>query len=252
MVLSKKSAQRFAKRRAIIARAPRSGGRSTYHHGDLRRTLIDAAVAVVAEGGLEALSLREAARRAGVSPGAPYHHFSTRAALLAAVAIEGFDRLSAALRGGRDRAKKTRSVPVRFREIGLGYIAFALENPVHFRIMFRPELCAGAETSAEMRAIAGGSAFQLLVDGVTEMQAAGAAPAGDPAPLILQAWSAVHGMASLLLDGPLTRTFPGQESDVLAAMVVDGVIRNWQVAAKNGADRAGGSAAASAKRARGA
>ncbi|MCA9610340.1 MAG: TetR/AcrR family transcriptional regulator, partial [Myxococcales bacterium] len=104
----------------------------SYHHGDLRQALIDASLALIEEGGVQALSLRKAARRAGVSPGAPYHHFPSRSALLAALSIEGFTRLHAKL----DEVRACCDGPeARLGACGRAYIAFAREHPAYFRVM---------------------------------------------------------------------------------------------------------------------
>jgi AcrR family transcriptional regulator len=172
----------------------------SYHHGDLRRTLLDASLALIDEQGLAALSLREVARRAGVSHQAPYFHFADRAALLAALADEGFTLLHAAMKA--EQARSPHGADAQLMAAGRGYVAFALEHPGHFRIMFRPELCAGMPPPPS-----GEAAYQLLVDGVAAAQDAHLAPAGERDTLVLLAWSLVHGLASLWLDGSL----PAQE-----------------------------------------
>ena len=105
------------------------GGRKPYHHGDLRRVLLAAAVEAIAERGAAALSLRDLARRAGVSHAAPTHHFRDKAGLLTAVAVEGFARLGAALSEARD-----------FADAGVAYVRFAMTQPGYFAVMFRPVL----------------------------------------------------------------------------------------------------------------
>ena len=100
-----------------------------YHHGDLRRVLLDAAVAAIAERGAAALSLRDLARRAGVSHAAPTHHFRDKAGLLTAVAAEGFALLGTALAEADD-----------FAATGVAYVRFATTHPGHFAVMFRPVL----------------------------------------------------------------------------------------------------------------
>src|SRR5262245_16937436 len=104
---------------------------------DLRRTVLDASLDLIAEQGLAALSMREVARRAGVSHQAPYHHFQDREGILAAIALEGFTRLHEAMR----RAAAQHTDPVeRLNAIGGAYLTFASHNPGHFKIMFRSEL----------------------------------------------------------------------------------------------------------------
>ena len=170
--------------------------RDAYHHGDLRQALIDASVALIEEGGVQNLSLRKAAKRAGVSPAAPYHHFKNRAALMAAIATEGFRRLGAEMMSSNaDEAGE------RLCQGGEAYIRFARENPAYFRVMFRPEL-ADAEEFPELRQ-ASQPVFEGLVQRVREAQGEGAIPSGDHERFVMLAWSMTHGLASLLVDGPL-------------------------------------------------
>jgi AcrR family transcriptional regulator len=105
-----------------------------YHHGDLRRVLIDAALQLVGEGGAEAVSVREAARRAGVSPGAPFRHFPSRLALLTAVAEEAQRRFRAEIEAALARAPAGDPL-ARFRCLGLAYLRWAMRNPTHFEII---------------------------------------------------------------------------------------------------------------------
>jgi AcrR family transcriptional regulator len=105
-----------------------------YHHGDLKRVLIDAALGLVEEGGAEAVSVREAARRAGVSPGAPFRHFPSRVALLTAVAEEAQRRFRVELEAALSEAPASDPL-VRFRSFGLAYLRWAMRNPAHFEII---------------------------------------------------------------------------------------------------------------------
>lgn len=144
---------------------------TTYHHGDLRSAVLAAAWKMIEKEGLAGLSVREAARRAGVSHSAPYRHFADREALLTALVAEGFARLNAVL--------ETRAG----RELGEAYVAFALEHPQRFRLMF-----SRARANADLQARFADSFGHLGADAA----AAGAA-----------AWSLVHGLASLMLEGHL-------------------------------------------------
>lgn len=187
--------------------------RTAYHHGDLRRALLDASLALIDEAGIGALSLREAARKAGVSHNAPYHHFKDRGSLLAALAEEGFAQLATEMAAARAAAPDPRA---RLEACGQAYVRFALKSPARFKLMFRPELAApGAEGAV---AKASTPALETLTGAIVEAQAAGVAPAGDPRPLVLTCWSAVHGLASLWLDGPLARAHRsfGASADKLA------------------------------------
>jgi AcrR family transcriptional regulator len=174
--------------------------RAGYHHGDLRSALLEASMALIDEAGIGALSLREVARKAGVSHNAPYHHFKDRGSLLAALVEEGFATLAREMVAGRAAAPDPQA---RLEACGLAYIRFALASPARFKLMFRPEL-TGPDAAAAV-AESSTPALDTLTAAIVEAQAGGLAPAGDPKPLVLTCWAAVHGLASLLLDGPLAR-----------------------------------------------
>ena len=195
---------------------PMASKRTAYHHGDLRRALLAASLDLVEEGGIGALSLREVARKAGVSHNAPYHHFRDRGSLLAALAEEGFAELAREMAEARARAPDARA---RLEACGLAYVRFALRSPARFKLMFRPELAAPSEEGQVARSST--PALDTLTLAIEEAQAAGLAPAGDPMPLVLTCWSAVHGMASLWLDGPLARNHRrfGPSAEKLAAQL---------------------------------
>src|SRR3954466_8145990 len=120
-----------AKPHRRVSRAPAP---KPYHHGDLRRVLIDAALQLVGEGGSDAVSVREAARRAGVSPGAPFRHFPSRDALMTAVAEEAQRRFRAEIEAALSEAPAGDPL-ARFRCLGLAYLRWALRNPTHFEII---------------------------------------------------------------------------------------------------------------------
>jgi AcrR family transcriptional regulator len=164
-----------------------------YHHGDLRQAVLEASLRLIAEQGIESLSLREVARRAGVTHQAPYHHFADKGALLDALAEEGFgvlrDAMQAARAGLRDPAE-------RLAACGKAYIEFALGHPAYFQVMFRP----GRE-SKPIRGPAADQAYGVLVDAVRELRRAAGARGDPEAETVTLAWSAVHGFASLWLDG---------------------------------------------------
>jgi AcrR family transcriptional regulator len=162
--------------------------RSTYHHGHLRPALIAAARALLDEGGAGAVGLREAARRVGVSPTATYRHFRDKDALLAAVAAEGFREFAAALaEAGRE------SEPL--SKMGMAYVDFALARPGMFRLMFSA-LTGKRELYPELRAAAD-EAFAVLRRGVESR----APEAENFDAAALAAWSLVHGLSHLILDG---------------------------------------------------
>ena len=163
----------------------------SYHHGNLRAALLEAAVAQLAESGPESLSLRELARSAGVSHAAPAHHFDGKAGLLTAVAAEGHRRFAAALRTAWESTGD-------FLEVGVAYVVFAREHPGYFSVMFRPDLVRMDDPDL-VAAVEQSNA--VLYGPVAEVAA------GDPDFDVLlgglAAWSLVHGLASLLASGAL-------------------------------------------------
>jgi len=168
-----------------------------YHHGNLKQALLASAVRLISEVGPQAFTLREVARRAGVSHNAPYRHFRNREDLLWAVAGQGFDLLTASM---QEAMSEGGNAEERLRLAGRGYVQFALRWPQHLQVMF--DLRAGKKPPASAAA-AGRRAFQTLLDAVAAVQAAGGLPPGDPLPLAVVAWSAVHGFAKLALSGRL-------------------------------------------------
>jgi AcrR family transcriptional regulator len=178
-----------------------------YHHGDLRRALLDAALAQVAEHGPAALSLREVARQAGVSHAAPAHHFGNKAGLLTAIATEGYRILASALAEAGD-----------FREQGVAYVVFATEHPAHFAVMRAPDLLHN--DTPELTA-ARDDAGRHLGDSVAARMHPADPVAFRAAPIA--AWALVHGLASLLLEGNVQ---PGPDEDVASlARAVTGHLR---------------------------
>src|SRR4029453_2381404 len=186
--------QTGANQRARAARKPRSG----YHHGDLRRALLNEAVRTIREDGVDALTLRAAGARLGVSRTAMYLHFADKSALLGAVAPEGFrllrEKLSDAwARGGRGVKG--------FAAMGVAYVDFAVDNPSHYRVMFggfvRGE-CRDPELLAEAT-----GAFQCLVDALISLQQQHRVRADGPLQLAQFVWATVHGVAMLAIDGQL-------------------------------------------------
>ena len=171
--------------------------RQPYHHANLKQGLLDAAVRLLAEAGPHGFTLREVARRAGVSHNAPYRHFKDKDDLVAAVAAEGFDRLTASMLEAMEAGANALE---RLRLAGRGYVEFALRQPQHLVAMF--EAPAGNCTRPEYEA-AGQRAFQVLLDVVWEVKAEGLLPAGDPNVFAVTAWSAVHGLAKLAIGGRL-------------------------------------------------
>ncbi|MET0594959.1 MAG: TetR/AcrR family transcriptional regulator, partial [Polyangiaceae bacterium] len=179
-----------------------------YHHGDLRRALIDQATRLVQKEGHPAITVREVARRIGVTNTAAHYHFRTREALLAAVAIRGFEAMTAALATAMAPADRAAlDVTSRLAALGHGYIAHALENGRIYQLMFSAETAVRDEFP-ELRE-AGDRMFALLVDAIRAGQEAGIVRGGDPHDAALVAWSTAHGFASLALEKRLT--LPGLE-----------------------------------------
>jgi AcrR family transcriptional regulator len=191
-----------------------------YHHGNLRRVLLETAVRVLETDGVAALSLQALARRAGVSSGAPYHHFESREQLLTAIAEQGFELLVAAMKRGAEEAGE--GAAAYLRGIGQGYVRFAIAHPGHFRVMFRPELQARNPNPSEGQV---GEGFEMLRQAVLRCQAEGLAPPGDPLPLILVAWSCVHGASALWIDGSLAHQKAVPDAEQLASTISTTIVQ---------------------------
>jgi AcrR family transcriptional regulator len=179
-----------------------STSRVGYHHGDLRAACLTAAMELLAEGDEGTVSLRAVARRAGVSPNAPYRHYPDKDALLAAMATQGFHDLRDAL----VQADAKAAVEDRFVAMAQAYVGFGVRNPALFGLMFghpcsrnQPETSAAA---AETKAV--------LAERV-----ATAVPAAQHESFMIGAWALVHGLASLVMDGKL----PGDDRQALDTMV---------------------------------
>jgi AcrR family transcriptional regulator len=167
--------------------APASKDARPYHHGDLPRVLLDTATQAILEVGPAAVSLRDLARRAGVSHAAPAYHFGDKAGLLTAVAADGFERLAATL---REAYQTTGS----FLEVGVAYVRFAVTHRAHFEVMFRPELY---RTDDPDLVRARDTARSLLY---SPAAAASGSSDGDEVRAAVAACSLVHGLATLWLD----------------------------------------------------
>ncbi len=182
--------------------------RAHYHHGDLRRALLDAALELVSSKGAEGFSLREAAREVGVSPAAAYRHFEDKKALMSALAMEGMGRLALAME------KALESVPGapgsaaratgRLMAVGKAYVDFAVQHASDFQVMFGPwcdhqEPC---DLPPEAKPL-GRDPFRILVDTLDELVSSGAVTAEARQGMEIAAWSSVHGLASLLVSDAL-------------------------------------------------
>ncbi len=173
-----------------------------YHHGNLRPALLAEAAAMIAEGGAESVTMRTIGRRLGVSRAAPYRHFAGKTALLVAVAAAGFERLNDRL--ATIDAGAPRSSLERFRRMGEEYVRFALENPAHYRLMYGKEALT-REGLPELREAADGL-FDQLVNVIEAYQRSGGIKRQDPRTQAYVAWSAVHGLASLVIEGQIRAT----------------------------------------------
>lgn len=169
-----------------------------YHHGDLRRALLDEAARTIRSRGIEALTLRDVGSRLGVSRTALYRHFANKSALLAAVAREGFVRFRQDLLEAWERAGGRQAG---FDAMGVAYVRFAMENPAHYRVMFGGfrDFCA-KEPELESAATA---AFQVLVDALASLQAPRRNRREELDQLAHFIWAMVHGVAMLGIDGQL-------------------------------------------------
>lgn len=172
---------------------------SDYHHGNLPRALLDAALAVMADQGVAALSLREVARRAGVSHAAPAHHFKDKTGLLTALAIEGFEKFRVALEQARDQAPE--HPLARYAATGKAYVRFAVAHPQHFELMFGHERID--MTNADLQS-AGKCAYDVLLEVTAAAQGEGLAPKLPTDLMATGAWAFVHGFATLWLAGNLS------------------------------------------------
>jgi len=176
----------------------------TYQHGDLKEALVQAGLKLLTEGGVESLSLRAAAQLAGVSHAAPYRHFADKDALVAAIAERGFRLLTRSMSDEVARAVRAHAhvdVRARLRGAGVGYVRFALAHPGYFRVIFSG-LVPDAAVSAELRA-AGDEAYAVLRGLIAEGVAHGTLVAADIDELSLAAWSVVHGLGMLAVNGQL-------------------------------------------------
>lgn len=171
-----------------------------YHHGDLRRALLETAIEAVAEHGPAAISLRDVARRAGVSHAAPTHHFQDKTGLLTALAAQGWGMLADAL---------TASPGTTFREMGVAYVVFATEHPAHFAVMRAPGLVRSDDP--ELVAAQDRSEAALAAGAATRRP-------DEPDTTALAGWALVHGLAVLLLEGMITPP-PGTDVAALARSI---------------------------------
>src|SRR5215831_16642070 len=179
---------------------PRPGKKPSkpYHHGDLRRALLDEALRTIQMHGVEHLTLRTVGERLGVSRSALYRHFADKQSLLATVAKEGFRTLRQALAGAWEGNGRGR---IAFEAVGKAYVQFAVANPSYYRVMFGGFIESAAKDDqfvAEAKA-----AFRVLVAGLVEQQKAGEIRRDDPVLMARFVWALFHGTAMLFIDGQL-------------------------------------------------
>jgi AcrR family transcriptional regulator len=192
--------------------------RSTYRHGDLRRALLEAGIELARGGGPDAVVLREATRRAGVVPNAAYRHFASREDLLAAVRSAALASVALAMETELAKARRlqhpTDFARASLRAIGTGYLRFAEEEPGLFRTAFAVpnDLQPGTDPSTTGRS--GLTPFQLLSAALDRLVDAGVLPEARRPGAEYVAWSAVHGLAMLVIAGPLHGLSPAQRRGI--------------------------------------
>jgi AcrR family transcriptional regulator len=200
-------------------------GRKPYHHGDLREELLSQVALIIRERGLGFLSLREVARQAGVSHGAPAYHFKNKAGLLTAFAAQGYQRLarsvltSAASLGAKDGASALEG-------LGAAYVRFAVDNPEQFSIMFRPGAIDDGNTDL---LVAREAAFGVLLSTMHRCAREGFLDGLDVDLASAFAWATMHGVAALWLSGRLKERMrernPDRAAQLISRLFVDSVLR---------------------------
>jgi AcrR family transcriptional regulator len=172
-----------------------------YHHGDLRRALLTAAVSLVTERSAAGVTLREVARRAGVSHAAPYRHFQDRDALEAGVAETGFRALASELDQAREEGVNSESGTDQLEAVAVAYVGYASRNRPLFRVMFGPSFASRTNYPALLQA--SNSMFDSFVNAISESQKNGTVRAGSNRVHALSFWSALHGLSVLIVGGQL-------------------------------------------------
>lgn len=189
---------------------------TSYHHGDLHDSLIQAGLEVLAADGIHALTLRKVAKQAGVSHTAPYRHFADKRHLFAAIAEEGFTLLTDHTNQMINNYEGERGKPY-FISLGLGYIDFAFEKTEHFRLMFSNTI--GNIHDFESLALKASESIETFGKGIYLAFPADKAH-GDPIHLTVAYWTALHGIASLMIDHRLTSpVLEGEDCDTREAMI---------------------------------
>ena len=201
--------------------------RDSYHHGDLRNALIDAAMELAKQGGPEAVVLREAARHVGVSPTAAYRHFASHTDLMHVIKDRALSILTDAMEEQLATLAQT-SGPLAdavagMRAIGAGYVHFALENPGVFRTWCNHTPAHDASETGDERKYEHSRPFRVLTEALDELGRVGLLKPERREGAEIAAWAAVHGLAILLLDGPLT-SLPAEQKDAVINSTLDMVV----------------------------
>ncbi len=194
--------------------------RSTYHHGHLRAALIQAADQIITESGIEQFSLRAAAKRAGVTPGAPAHHFGSARGLLTEVAILAFERLSSYL----ERAGHFDNAAEDMRAVTLAFVQFALDFPGHYRLMLRKDLVDRTEPRYKLSADKHAERVKQAIAayrGKLNLNLRRTEDATD----LLSSLSLLHGLANLVLDDKANHFFGDKDARIFVAKTLPKVLR---------------------------
>lgn len=186
----------------------KAGNKSGYHHGDLRAALLKSADDLIAEQGTGKLSLREVARRAGVSHGAPAHHFTNKSGLMLALARDGWERMIQSILDGIEKDRPSNG-PDLLDTVGRAYVAFAVANPGRFEVMFRRDLY---DLSDADYLASGESSWAFLSDTIRQCVDENFAEPEDNEIYAVIAWSMVHGLSTLWNSGRLKSRF--RDSDI--------------------------------------
>ncbi|MFK8081202.1 MAG: TetR/AcrR family transcriptional regulator [Granulosicoccus sp.] len=188
--------------------------KSTYHHGNLAESLLSAVDEIASQFGLEAVTLRACAKRVGVSPSSAFRHYTDKRALLTAFAVRALHQLCDAMTDATADAPKSPGEP--FTSVGLAYISFAIDKPAFFRAMWREEAIYSSDAD-----------YQSAANRLSEILKGGFAHSVhdvDPAKLDaeeLLAWSSVHGLANLFVDGPVGNGQSRDEKLLIAKQMID-------------------------------
>lgn len=199
-----------------------TGAPKTYHHGDLRNTLIKTSLKLIEERGVEALTLREIGSRAGVSRMAAYRHFTDKNDLLGAICDAGFKRFVEVLIAARETGGDT--FRARLIHMGLAYVRFAAAHPAHYEVMFGSR---ERDVGEEHWRNSGARAFGVLEETIREGQGSGDVAPGDSRELASIVWSTVHGISLLRLHSDLADGSAGAKMVQKAGEILAAGLRNW-------------------------